>query len=424
MKTRHLAIVLLVAASVVLASPAFAQTDPCKGVLSAKDLAQLRELSHLGDQISKELADLPTLADFAWTQDLAQQLSRDLSRDLTRNLSRDLSRDLSHLGDLAELRALEGLGRQGKPRQERARGPEQTERFSKTFRVGPNGSLDLSNISGDIVVKAAAGGDIVIDAVKRTPQGADAQQNLQAVTIEAVEHAGRVEVRTKYPENSHNNRVSVDYSVTVPPGTALNVHSISGDVHVAAVKGNVRVETISGDATVTDADQIELVKAVSGDVSVTGGGGSDLRISTINGDLTVKNIKTRSLDASTISGDVKLNDVASDRTGVKTISGDVEYAGPLAKGGRYEFQAHSGDVHITMAGGTGAEINAETFSGDIRSDVPLTSKTGAEPTPPPAQPGRQRPPRLGPRVQGTFGDGSALVTVKTFSGDVTIAAKK
>jgi DUF4097 and DUF4098 domain-containing protein YvlB len=410
MNTRHFAIATLVAASLALARPALAQTtDPCKDLSRLKDLSQLAELSNLGDQIAKELANLP---DLAWTQDLAQQISRDLSRDISRSITRDLTLDFSHLGDLAELKALEGLGQQS-ARHERTRGPEQTERFSKTFRVGPNGSLDLSNISGDIVVKAGTGDDIVVDAIKRTPQGADAQKNLQAVTIEAVEHGGRVEVRTRYPENAHNVRTSVDYAVTVPAGTSLNLHSISGDVRVTAVKGSVRIETISGDTTVTDADQLDTVKAVSGDVTITRGAGSDVRASTINGDLTLRNVKAKSLDASSISGDVKLNDVTTERTGVKTISGNVEYDGPLSRGGRYEFVAHSGDVRITMAPGAGAEINAETFSGDIQSPLPAAEKAVSE------KPGRH----MGEHVHGTIGDGSALLSVKTFSGDVTIVKK-
>ncbi len=41
--------------------------------------------------------------------------------------------------------------------QESRSGPESAERWSRTFKVGPNGSLDLSNISGDIVITGGAG---------------------------------------------------------------------------------------------------------------------------------------------------------------------------------------------------------------------------------------------------------------------------
>ena len=45
--------------------------------------------------------------------------------------------------------------------------PQQTEKFSKTLPLPQGGSLDLSNISGDIVITGGAGDQVVIDAVKR-----------------------------------------------------------------------------------------------------------------------------------------------------------------------------------------------------------------------------------------------------------------
>jgi len=44
---------------------------------------------------------------------------------------------------------------------------QQTEKFSKTVPLPKGGSLDLSNISGDIVITGGAGDQVVIDAVKR-----------------------------------------------------------------------------------------------------------------------------------------------------------------------------------------------------------------------------------------------------------------
>ena len=48
-----------------------------------------------------------------------------------------------------------------------------------------------------------------------------------------------------------NDRISVDYTITVPASAGVEVHSISGDVKVTHVQGAVRGETISGDLTMT-----------------------------------------------------------------------------------------------------------------------------------------------------------------------------
>ena len=54
------------------------------------------------------------------------------------------------------------------------------------------------------------------------------------------------------------------------------------------------------------------------------------------------------------------------------MSGNIEFDAPLAKGGRYEFTSHSGNVRIVLSGNTGFELDADTFSGSVRSDVPVT----------------------------------------------------
>jgi len=104
--------------------------------------------------------------------------------------------------------------------------------------------------------------------------------------------------------------------------------------------------------------------------------------------------------------------IACDRAQVRTVSGSMEFAGPLVKSGRYEFTSHAGDVRLKLAGSQGFELAAKTFSGDVHSDLPLTMVSSG--TPPHGGPERRD-------VRGTFGDGSALVIVKTFSGSVAVS---
>ena len=71
----------------------------------------------------------------------------------------------------------------------------------------------------------------------------------------------------------------------------------------------------------------------------------------------------------TISGDLSLTDTACERVLAKSVSGDVQFGGPLAKAGRYEFSTHSGDVRLSLQGSVGFEITANSFSGELRSDL-------------------------------------------------------
>ncbi len=420
MNTRHRSIPPLLVgllACVAVSVPAVAQQAtsrvppaPAKACERASDLARLGDLAQLADLA--KLSDLSRLADLAELVDVAG-LAADAANAAAQSADDQVSRllDSREISRLARRSAAARAHVQGQ-REPRTRRPEQTERFTKTFRVGRNASLYLGNLSGDIIVKAGSGDDIVIDALKRAPQGPDAQRQLNAVTIDAVQQASRVEVRTRYPEHGGDIRTSVDFTVTVPADTALDLHSVSGDVRVTGVKGNLRTDCISGDVIIEGAERLEQVKAVSGDIVVTGGAGTDVRLSSISGELTVRGMKARSLEVTSISGEAKLTDVSADRAVVKTMSGGVEYTGAFARGGHYEFTAQSGDVRLTPTSNTGFELDARSFAGDVRCDVPLTMK----PTEVARRSGRRE-------MKGTYGDGSAFITVHTFNGDVIIAKK-
>ena len=146
--------------------------------------------------------------------------------------------------------------------------PQQTEKFSKTVPLPKGGSLDLSNISGDIVITGGAGDQVVIEAVKRGKTAED----LKLVQIEVASTATRVEVRTQYPRERRNVNVSVDYTVTVPRAAGVTVRTVSGDLKLATIDGELRADTVSGDVSREGASRLESAKTVSGDVTVTSAG--------------------------------------------------------------------------------------------------------------------------------------------------------
>jgi DUF4097 and DUF4098 domain-containing protein YvlB len=297
-------------------------------------------------------------------------------------------------------------------------GPAVTEEWSNAFDVGPKGSLDLSNVAGDIVVTAGGGSQIKVHAVKRA-RGADeaeARQVLESTVIDATETAGRLEVRTRHPRR-HHVRVEVEYQVQVPAETSVTLRSVAGRVRVTGVKGEVRAESVSGDVEVTSAQHVTRARSISGDVAVTDAANTDvLDASTVSGNLLLRRLRVRAIEAQTVSGDVLLEDAAGERAQVKSISGSLTFEGPLASGGRYEFNSHSGEVRVMVVGGTGFQVAANTFSGRLRSEVAFTD----------AQPETQEAGGFpgNRQLRGTVGDGSALLVVKTFSGSATVGQAK
>jgi DUF4097 and DUF4098 domain-containing protein YvlB len=300
-------------------------------------------------------------------------------------------------------------------------GPEQIEKVSQTHKVGDGAALDLSHIAGDIRVTGGTGSEIKIDATKRV-RHRDPEQGrrlLEALRVDVNNFNGRVDVRTIYPRRGsfgNNVSASVDYVIAVPAGASVSLKSISGDISVTNVKGEVRAETVSGDVNISGTPNVAVAKTISGDVTAQNiGTQTTLVLSTISGTVLGTGLKVRALEAGSVSGNVRLVGSEVERLEAKSVSGNIEFDAPLTKGGRYEFISHSGNVRITLSGSTGFELDADTFSGSVRSDMPVTLRAM----------GRTEPTRRGSNraIRGAYGDASAFLSVRSHSGSVVITKK-
>ena len=203
---------------------------------------------------------------------------------------------------------------------------------------------------------------------------ADAKTQFARVEVTMVERGGRVEVKTIYDRNTRNHKAWVDYTVTAPAGSSVYAHAVSGDIKVTNIKGEVRIDTISGDATAIATPGATLVKTVSGDANVSGvSNANELRATTVSGDVTVNGAKVRAIDADSISGTVHLTDVTCERA-----TGEVDQR-------RHHLRRRAGEgrplrVQVAvgrhprhgLAGAPGFELDASSFSGNVRSDLPVT----------------------------------------------------
>jgi hypothetical protein len=303
-------------------------------------------------------------------------------------------------------------------REQRNDREEQTEHVTKTLRIGPDGTLDVQNISGDITVTRGGGAEVTLDILKtaRARSVEDAREMLGLVSIDISERGGRAEVRTRYPNDEErrgrrrNINVNVTYRITAPVNAQIRAYSISGNVSVRDIRGEVSAESVSGNVTVANGGRTAAAKTVSGNVEVTGTeleGGLDA--SSVSGNVVMRRIKARRLTLGSVSGNVLLDDVDCGRLEAQAVSGNVDFTGRLAAGGRYEMTSHSGEIHVTISGDTGFELDANSFSGSVRSDLPITIQ------------GRSgRRPRA---MQGVYGDGSAVLDLTTFSGSIVISKR-
>ena len=163
---------------------------------------------------------------------------------------------------------------------------------------------------------------------------------------------------------------------------------------------------------------------MSGDVDLTDANADgDLNATSVSGVIRAKGLKVRSLDVGTVSGDVMLSNIACSRLGIRSISGSVEYSGALAKSGRYDINSHSGTVRLVLGTDVGFELSANSFSGSIRSELPMTIGGSRSASATSDRNGRRRVMGPGQSTHAVFGDGSAALVIRTFSGYIVITKR-
>jgi len=317
-------------------------------------------------------------------------------------------------------------------RQEARRGPVATQPFTAVAKIGRQGALTLLNPAGNVTITAGGGDDVRVDAIKRVWARTDAaaRAGLSDLAIEVNERQGAVDVRTTW-QRQRPFDAEVDYTIAVPAGASVSVRALSGDVIVTGVRGELRAEAVTGSIKATSVGQVRQLRTLSGSVSLEDADGSDVMVSTLGGAVTIRQLKAQSADLRTVGGDLIISDSEAERVTAQSLNGRVELSGRLSRTGRYSLQSQSGEIRLLPAG-EDFELEAASVNGTVRSDYPITVDDRREAGGARGRGfvrgrgigGAGRGGRGNARVlRGTSGSGGPLVTLRSFSGDITITRR-
>ena len=182
--------------------------------------------------------------------------------------------------------------------------------------------------------------------------------------------AREVEISLDLPRGRGSRRISADLEIHVPEGASLEIETVSADIDVAAVTGEVELESVSGDVQVASGPSSIEVSSVSGEISIEG---------------------TRPVS----------------RVEVEVVSGNVRLAATPSPGAKIAIEAVSGDAQLVLPATVSARFDLETFSGSISSDFgPSTAASSG------ILPGKE--------AEFTTGKGEARISVEVFSGRIRV----
>jgi DUF4097 and DUF4098 domain-containing protein YvlB len=228
--------------------------------------------------------------------------------------------------------------------------------FESSLNLDEAVVLDVDTGSGSIEVRSGSGNEATIRGEIRVRKGgfwgknADADELIQQVKdnppIEL--SGGRLKVG-HFSDRSLRKRISISFEIVVPAGTEVVADTGSGSIAVMNIEAPVNADTGSGSVTLEN---------ITGSVRADTGSGS-ITLDSIIGPI-MADTGSGSIRAERIDGSFHAD----------TGSGSIAVEG--RQQGKWKIDTGSGSVSVDLPDDAAFNLNAESNSGGITIDHPLT----------------------------------------------------
>jgi hypothetical protein len=324
-------------------------------------------------------------------------------------------------------------------------------RQEETVILEPSSSIFVHNISGNITVQGWDEDEVLVKYTKRVKARSRREAEEWAEKVEVIiEKSDRdLLIEAKRPREwteslgslikgifEKRPSVNLDFEIYAPPQMHLETSSVSGDIYIDSIMGDVMVDAVSGDVEISQSGADVIINivsgdmiledisgdvdidAVSGDAEITRVGG-DLRIDITSGDIEGDRI-LGDLSIDGTSGDVVVRDIHGDisidvtsgdivvrqKAGdlwIDTSSGDVTVETNMVKAGRYEVETSSGQISFRIPSDASSSVELETSGGRIKAKLPMTIESMSR-----------------THLVGILGDGEGEIVLSTSGGDIEL----
>jgi len=265
--------------------------------------------------------------------------------------------------------------------------PPQTD---QTVPAARGTRLVIDNHSGEVVIHAWEKDAVRVQARHTSRARVNVRTGANVINVDAETERGPVG--------------SVDYDINAPAWIAIKIEGQYDYVSVEGVQGEISVETVRGDVVLKNIGSA-IAKTIEGAIEIDGARGK-LTLSSVNEEIKVTGASGE-VAAETTNGEITLMRMEAIAVEVATINGDVVYEGRLADRGHYSFTNHSGDIELTVPETSNATFNVRAYSGEFNTALPVKGPDSSQV-------------RRGRRVSYTLGNGSAEVELESFSGDIKL----
>lgn len=229
----------------------------------------------------------------------------------------------------------------------------------QTFRLSPGTRVEVSSIRGSVEIETANIEVAEIHIVRSARSRDDLEQFKIGIENKPQSLIIRGEQRQRNSGSSFGPDVRHHVMLKLPRRVDLSVRSVSGQVRIGNVDGQVVVSSVSGSLSVGAVDGQVQVNSVSGGVD----------IGQVNQQVEIKSV----------SGNVKIGQVAG-FLDVSGVSGVLSVG--ISKLGQRGVQINSvsGQVELRFRGELNAQLSTNAISGKVSIEVPnvtIQSSPGA-----------------------------------------------
>jgi hypothetical protein len=261
---------------------------------------------------------------------------------------------------------------------------------SKTLEVddGPV-NLIVNDDAGDVTVIGGDGDTVEIQVIKtgNADTLARAEIDLDNIKYTIEQDDNQITITYKISKATTNNIDTVDFIITVPGETAVDIETGFGEISVSHIVGNatlvnefgdVSAENIEGGLSVNSKSgtmKFAAIEAVGQDIEIDSGFGSvtveqmsggNITITSSSGNITLTNVRaTGNLNTNTEFGDISYENGSAASLGVESKSGKVSLT-KITVRGELKVASDFGEIELVQA--MAGSYDLHTNSGSIEVD--------------------------------------------------------
>jgi DUF4097 and DUF4098 domain-containing protein YvlB len=242
---------------------------------------------------------------------------------------------------------------------------------SKTLKVDADKpvTLRVTDDSGAVTVTGADVETVQVKVVKTAYDSSQSRADEEVKGIRyTIEQSGNtITLKYELPKSMNfNNKVNtVDFIVTVPTATAVDIDSNFGDVSITGIKGNAVVVNDFGQVALEEVEGALSVSTNSGEVTAASikAGSADIELQSDFGAVELRNASGRNIILDSNSGTITLQDVrATSDIKTNTDFGDTSFENGSSNS--LSIETNSGRVSLVKVR-VSKEIKVQDDFGEI-----------------------------------------------------------